>query len=190
VNDHAITAADEQPHEHGGEIGWEEQLVFEAADERNGFTVSARMTHRPGDRSADAELKISLPGGEIAQSLHRAQNCKRAELTVGRLVIVVEEPLQRWRVGCKDVALVLPAGEQRGVATQIDVSLEFTALGAPAGAAERKTEVDAQKFLSVTSKGSFTQPVGATGRVKAGTNEITFAGAGIRTRQWGQSRTG
>jgi len=185
VNADAITATDEQPHEHGGERGWEESLIFEALDSQNNFGVFARMTHRPGERTADAEVKLTLPGGEIARSLSRAQDAKRAELTVGRLTIAIEEPLARWRITCRDVALVLPEGEQRGVAAQIDLALEFIADATPEGSAARRTEVNEQKFLSVTSHGTFTQPVRASGRLKIGTNEIAFNGAGSRTRSWG-----
>jgi hypothetical protein len=180
-----IGPADDQPHEHGGEAGWEERLVFAASDAVSGYALTARMTHRPRDRTADAELELKLPGGEIARSLSRAQNAKRAELTVGRLAISIAEPLKRWSVACRDVALVLPGGEQRGIATQIDVAIEFEATSEPVGEADRRTEVDEQKFLSVVSRGAFTQQVRARGTLKVGANNVSFDGAGTRERRWG-----
>ena len=180
-----ITQADDRPHEHGGERGWQERLTFDLHDPVNNYFVAVVMTHMPGDRKADASVELKLPGGETAQSLHRAQNPKRAEHTVGRLAIDIEDPLKRLRLSCKDTALVLPGGEQRGVAAPLDLALEIEALGDADGTTDRKTEINDQRFMSVVSRGRFTQSIRASGTLKLGTNEIAFNAVGTRTRAWG-----
>lgn len=181
-----ITPADDRPHEHGGEHGWQERLVFELHDPVNNYYLTIAMTHVPGDRKGDASVELKLPGGETAQSLHRAQNPKRGEHTIGRLAIAIDDPLKRVRISCKDTALVLPAGEQRGVAAPLELDLEVEALGEADGTTDRRTEISDQRFMSVVSRGRFTQSIRASGTLKIGTNDVSFNAVGTRTRAWGR----
>lgn len=190
----AIEARDDAPHEHGGERGWSERLSMNFFDASSGLGGIAAMEFWPGDRRAEASVSIFLPEGAFALALARADNAKRAGLSVGRLAFELVEPLETMKVRCKDVALVFPtvgsarvpqAGERHGAAAQIDLDLVFGPSAAPTGFGARRTDMSDQHFLSVVSSGVLVQPGHITGSLRVGNRTEAFDGYGFRDRVWG-----
>lgn len=191
IGEREVERADESPHEHGGEAGWTEALRFWFVDPASRLAGIAVMEFEPATRNASSSLTLLFPDGTFARAIGRAQNAKRAELSVGRLSFVVERPMQRWGLKAKDVALVFPTGAapsdgaRAGSATQISIDLAFEAYAPAAGRAWRRAVVNDQKFLQVVSSGTFAQPGWFAGTVKAGARTFEIDGVGVRERTWG-----
>ena len=191
----AIEARDESPHEHGGETGWIERYVFDFFDDARKLGGIVAMDFLPGERRAQSTVSLFLPEGAFATAIAREPNAKRADLKIGRLSIGLQEPLARWTLSCKDVALLfpnaraaaLPAGgqERHGAAAQIAIDLSFTALAPPAGSASRKSTMDANRFMTIVSSGWFAQPGSYNGTVRVGNRSFEVHARGFRERTWG-----
>jgi len=181
-----IEPRDESPHEHGGEHEWIERVGFNFFDAASGLGGIASMEYRPGERRALAELDVFLPEGPIAVAMAKANEVRRAELSVGRMRFELEEALTRWRIRSNDVALVFPRGDdRRGVASPVELDLKFEASCEPAGEGGRRTDIDKQRFMSIVSFGSLEQPGRMTGTLKVGTRELSVDATGVRERVWG-----
>jgi hypothetical protein len=189
-----IEERDERLHDHGDLPGWSERLQFCFFDISSGFGGIARVDVRTPDKRADGTLSVFMPGGALATVFAKAATGPGDGLSVDRILLDPEEPLTRWRIRCKDIALVFPnagahglprAGERHGSAAPIDLDLTFDAWMPPAGAVERKTEVNEAKFVNVVSTGHFEQAGRFTGRVRIGKRQAAIDGSGIRDRTWG-----
>jgi hypothetical protein len=189
-----IEPKDERLHEDGGELGWSERLSFSFFDTDSGFGGIARVDVRSGEKRADGTLSVFLPEGALATVFSKAATGPGSGTSVDRIHLDAEEPLSRWRLRCKDVALVFPnagarglprAGERHGSAAPIDLDLSFDAWMPPAGTVERRTEVDELNFARTLSTGHFEQAGRYSGKIRVGSRQATIDGTGVRDRTWG-----
>jgi len=189
-----IEPRDERPHEHGGRAGWSERLSFNFFDASSGFGGIARVDHRPVEKRADGTISIFMPDGAIATVFAREQIADAGGSSVARIHLDPYEALTKWRIRCKDVALVFPnatasglpkTGERHGAAAQIDLELTFETWMPPSGAVERQTAVDSLNYVSVTSAGHFEQAGRYHGKIRVGGRQASFEGTGVRDKTWG-----
>lgn len=189
-----VEARDEAPHEHGGEPGWSERLSFDFFDPESGFGGIARVEFHPGDGRAEGSLSVFVPGGALAQVLVRDPASGSGGHSVGRLRLDPHEALSKWRIRCKDVALIFsnatavepaPGAERHGAAAQLDLDLSFEAWMPPSGSVRRQTEVDEHRFVRTVSSGHFEQAGGYAGTIRIGNRRAEIRGAGARDRSWG-----
>src|SRR5438094_534265 len=103
-----IEARDERLHEHGDQQGWSERLSFNFFDPKTGFGGIARVDVRTREKRADGTLSVFLPGGALATVFAKSTTGPASGVSVDRIHLDAEEPLSRWRIRCKDVALVFP----------------------------------------------------------------------------------
>lgn len=189
-----VEPRDEAPHEHGGEPGWSERLSFNFFDSESGFGGIARVEFFPGVGKAEGALSVFIPEGALAQVLVRDMTRAPGGHSVGRLQLDPYEALSKWRIRCKDVALLfsnataveaVPGAERRGAAGQLDLDLTFEAWMPPSGSVQRRTDVDEQHFVHVVSSGHFEQAGSYEGTIKVGNRGTTLRGTGVRDRSWG-----
>jgi len=189
-----IEARDERPHEHGGRAGWSERLSFNFFDPSSGFGGIARVDHRPVEKKADGTISVFMPEGAIATVFAKESIADAGGSSVARIHLDPHEALTKWRIRCKDIALVFPnasatglpkTGERHGAAAQIDLELTFETWMPPSGSVERDTSVDALKYVTVTSAGHFEQAGRYHGKIRVGGRQASFEGAGVRDKTWG-----
>ncbi|MGZ4103847.1 MAG: DUF7064 domain-containing protein [Actinomycetota bacterium] len=189
-----IEARDERPHEHGGRAGWSERLSFAFFDSASGFGGIARVEHRPVDKRAEGTLSVFLPGGAIATVFAREPIADAGGSSVARIHLDPHEALARWRIRCKDVALIFPnatagglprTGERTGAAAPIDLELTFATWMPPHGTIDRQTEVDELNFVRTISTGHFEQAGRFHGKIRIGGTQTAFEGTGVRDKTWG-----
>lgn len=187
-----IDVRDDGTHEHGGEPGWSERLSFAFFDEPSRFGGIARVEFRPLDKLAEGTVTLFVSEGVVATVLAR-EGTPGGGSSVGRILLDRHEPLQKWRVRCKDVALLFPShrapggarGQRTGAASQIDLDLTFEAWTPPSGSVTRDKRVDDLGFVQVSSSGHFEQAGRFSGRARVGGRAATIEGAGARLRSWG-----
>jgi hypothetical protein len=189
-----VDPRDDAAHEHGNESGWSERLGFAFFDDTSGFGGLVRAEYHPRDKTADASLTLFVPGGAVATMLTKDKDRDPRAHSVARLILEVDEPLQRWSLRCKDFALVFPGagvtglpkvGERHGAGAQVELDLEFGAWAGARGSVERNTDADEMGFVRTVSSGHFEQPGRYAGRIRLGNRQATIDGTGIRTRTWG-----
>jgi len=189
-----VQARDDVPHEHGNEPGWSERVQFAFFDSESGFGGLVRATYHPRDRQADASLTLFVPGGAIATVLTKEKERDARSHSVARLTLEVTEPLARWNIRCKDIAMVFPgasvtglpkSGERHGAGGQIELDLDFEAWCGAQGSVERVTTADEMGFVRTVSSGHLEQAGRFAGRVRLGNRAATMDCAGTRTRTWG-----
>lgn len=193
-----VEARDDTHHEHGNEPGWTERVQFAFFDTMSGFGGIARAEYLPRERTADATLTLFVPGGAVATVLAKDKDREPRSHSVGRLTLEPVEPLAKWSVRCKDIALVFPGasvtglpkvGERHGAGGQVDLDLDVELWCPPQGSVERTTDVDEMGFVRVVSGGHFEQPGRFAGRLRIGNRQTAIDGAGVRVRSWGARST-
>ncbi|TML75117.1 MAG: hypothetical protein E6G04_12855, partial [Actinobacteria bacterium] len=113
----------------------------------------------------------------VLQLLRRDERLRRhrARRPPAGIHLDPHEALAKWRIRCKDVALVFPnasasglpkTGERHGAAAQIDLELTFETWMPPSGSVERQTSVDELKYVNVTSAGHFEQAGRYHGKIR------------------------
>jgi len=189
-----IEPRDERPHEHGGRAGWSERLSFAFFDPSSGFGGIARVDHRPVEKRADGTVSIFMPEGAIATVFAKEQIADAGGSSVARIHLDPYEALTKWRLRCKDIALVFPnatasglpkTGERHGAASPIDLELTFDTWMPPAGSVERETSVNDLNYVRTTSTGHFEQAGRYHGKIRVGGRQTSFEGTGVRDRTWG-----
>lgn len=181
-----VEARDDATHEHGGAPGWRERISFNFFDRAAGFGGIARVEFRPGERIAEGGIQIFVPGGPIATVLAR-EDTPGGGSSVGRIRLDRIEPLARWRLRCKDTALIFGkgSGSRAGAAAPIDMDLGFEAWTPATGSVARRKAVDDLGFVQVVSSGHLEQAGRYSGRIRVGGRAVSFEGAGSRDRSWG-----
>ena len=181
-----LVSRDDERHENSGESDWSEWVSFAFAGADFGAVIQAEFF---GDGRAQGSVVVFLPGGNVAASASRARLTGVGGTVVGRLQMYQDEPMKRWQIKCKDLALVLPTGsavgERGGAAVQLDLDLVFQTTAAVAGWAGRRSDVSDDGFVSVVSAGRFEQPGVVTGKLRAGGWATTVEANGFRERGWG-----
>lgn len=186
----AIDIRDDGIHEHGGEPAWSERVSFAFFDPAAGTGGVARTEFHPGEGIAEGTLTIFVGDGAIATVLAREET-PGGGASVGRIKLDRYEPLEKWRVRCKDIALAFSGssvgagGKRSGAAVQVDLDLTFEAWTRPVGSADRRKNVDDLGFVQVVSSGHFEQAGRFSGRMRVGGRATTMEGSGVRTRSWG-----
>ncbi|MFA5890428.1 MAG: hypothetical protein WDA27_05705 [Actinomycetota bacterium] len=184
-----LVPRDDERHENPTESGWSEWLSFAFADAGGAYGGIIEAEFHPVDGRAQGSVVVFLPGGNVAASASRARLTGVGGTVVGRLQMYQDEPMKRWQIKCKDLALVLPTGsavgERGGAAVQLDLDLVFQTTAAVAGWAGRRSDVSDDGFVSVASAGRFEQPGAMTGKLRAGGWETTVEASGFRERGWG-----
>jgi len=185
-----IDVRDDGTHEHGREPGWSERLVFAFFDPTAGVGGIARVEFHPGEQLAEGTLNIFVGDGAIATVLAREETPGGGS-SVGRIKLDRIAPLEKWRLRCKDIALVFPGAsrgaqsKRSGAAVQVDLDLAFEAWTPAAGSGERRKTVDELGFVQVVSSGHFEQAGRYSGRMRVGGRACTIDGSGVRARSWG-----
>ena len=187
-----VGVGDDSLHEPGGRPGWRERLTFTLADPAIGFGGVARMNLYPVEKITDATLNLFLPGEALVTTIGKGAFDRST--TVGRLTFEVLEPMKRWRIMCRDTALVFPrataaglpkSGERQGAAARIELDLTLEAWSEPTGEVVRERHIDEQNFVQVISNGWFEQAMHVTGSIKVGNRTGSFDAGGVRERAWG-----
>jgi hypothetical protein len=187
-----IAARDDDRHDHAGEAGWTERASFAFLHPELGWGGIATVELDPGTERGTSSFVVFLPGGAVALSLARAKVTGRGGMVVGPLEFYTDDPLGKWGLRCRDLALVFPraedaslgATERTGAATRIAADLSFEATGEPAGTSLRRTETT-DSFVRTYSAGAFVQPCRARGKLRLGNHEMNFEGLAVRARSWG-----
>ncbi|HEX9712812.1 MAG TPA: hypothetical protein VGB52_09740 [Actinomycetota bacterium] len=187
-----IDVRDDGTHEHGDEPGWTERVSFAFFDAPSRFGGIARVEFLPLERRAEGALTLFVSEGVVATVLAREETPGGGS-SVGRIMLDRHEALEKWRLRCKDVALLFPSqrvgggarGQRTGAASQIDLDVSFEAWTPPAGSVTRDKRVDELGFVQVSSSGHFEQAGRYSGRARVGGRAATIEGSGVRARSWG-----
>jgi hypothetical protein len=192
-----IEPRDDLVHEIGPEPTWREEYVFAFTDEASWMAGLVRAQLRAAERGASASVHLFLPGGAAAVVVARGDRGPEGGVAAGGILCEPEQPLERWRLRCKDTALIFsePAAakgaERSGGVKPVDLDIDVEATMPAVGEAARELHVDpASRLARATSHGRLEQAMSVRGSVRVGDRDWPVEGRGIRRKVWGPVSTG
>jgi hypothetical protein len=187
-----IEPRDDLAHEIGPGPTWREEYVFAFTDEASWLGGLVRADVRAADRSASAAVHLFLPGGTAAVVVARGDRGAGGGVTAGGILCEPEQPLERWRLRCKDTALIFsePSAaqgvERSGGVKPVDLDVDVEATMPPVGEAARELHVDpATRLARATSHGRLEQALRVRGSVRVGDRDWPVDARGVRRKFWG-----
>jgi hypothetical protein len=186
-----IEHRDELPHEVGEDPAWSESYYFNFFDQAAGIGGFTRVGIRPNAGTADGNLFLFLADGRLAAVLNEADRTANGPPAVGTVSYECGEPLGRWRVRCRDTALVYADPASLGVpgeggVTWVDLDLTFEAIMPPYGTSGRRVRTAAADATArVVAQGHFEQAGRIHGAVTVGAQTWTIDALGVRDKSWG-----